>query len=298
MSIPKIATYAMPVVAAMPSNRVDWRPDPARAVLLIHDMQDYFLDFYDVQAAPIPALIEHISRLRAACDAAGVPVVYTAQPAEQAPQQRGLLQDWWGPGLTAQPQRAAVVAALAPRAQDTVLTKWRYSAFVRSDLLQRMQAQGRDQLIVCGVYAHIGCLMTSADAFMQDIQPFLIGDALADFSAEQHAMALAYVSQRCGVVTHTEDVIMALQPVATVAASGLPISLAALRTEVAHLMQIPSADLRVDDNLLYAGLDSIRLMTLIERWRCAGSKLTFVDLAERPTLAGWWTLFSAPVEAH
>ena len=133
MSIPKIASYAMPVASAMPPNRVAWTPDPARAVLLIHDMQDYFLDFYDSQAAPIPTLIAHIASLRKACDAAGVPVVYTAQPPRQTAQQRGLLQEWWGPGLTTQPERASVVAALAPRAQDTVLTKWRYSAFVNSD---------------------------------------------------------------------------------------------------------------------------------------------------------------------
>ncbi len=275
--------------AAMPSNRVDWKPDPARAVLLIHDMQEYFLDFYDSKAAPIPALLEHIGRLRDACDAAGVPVVYTAQPAQQAPEQRGLLQDWWGPGLTAQPQRAPVVAQLAPRTQDIVLTKWRYSAFVRSDLLQRMQAQGRDQLIVCGVYAHIGCLMTSADAFMNDIQPFLVGDALADFSAEQHAMALDYVSQRCGVVSSAQDVIAFLQPAVV---NALPASQAALQEEVAKLLQMPASDLRADDHLLHAGLDSIRLMSLVERWRRGGSSLTFVDLAEKPTLAGWWSLLA------
>lgn len=294
MSIPRIAAYPMPAADAMPSNRVDWKPDPARAVLLIHDMQEYFLDFYDSKAAPIPALLEHIGRLRDACDSAGVPVVYTAQPPQQAPEQRGLLQDWWGPGLTAQPQRAPVVAQLAPREQDTVLVKWRYSAFVRSDLLQRMQAQGRDQLIVCGVYAHIGCLMTSADAFMNDIQPFLVGDALADFSAEQHAMALDYVAQRCGVVSSAQDVIACLQPAVV---NLLPVSPAALQEEVAQLLQMPASDLRADDHLLHAGLDSIRLMSLVERWRRGGSSLTFVDLAEKPTLAEWWVLL-APARSN
>lgn len=280
----------MPVSGAIPKNRVDWMPDPARAVLLIHDMQDYFLDFYDVEAAPIPTLFDHIGRLRAASDGVGVPVFYSAQPAQQAVEQRGLLQTWWGPGVTAQPDRASVVAALAPRSHDTILAKWRYSAFVRSDLLQRMQVQGRDQLIVCGVYAHIGCLMTSADAFMNDVQPFLVADAMADFSAEQHAMALDYVSQRCGVVTSTLDVVAALKPAAS---THLPTTLTALHAEVAHLLQIPGSDLQTTDNLLYAGLDSIRLMSLVERWRRAGASITFVDLAERPTLADWWNLLVA-----
>lgn len=291
MSIPKIATYPMPAAAALPANRVDWKPDPARAVLLIHDMQDYFLDFYDTEAAPIPALLAQVKRLRDACDAAGVPVLYTAQPAQQAAIERGLLNDWWGPGVTAQPHRADIVAALAPRAQDTVLVKWRYSAFVRSDLLERMRDQGRDQLIVCGVYAHIGCLMTAADAFMHDIQPFLAGDALADFSAGQHAMALDYVSQRCGVVAGTADIIAALRP-----ASALPLNLEALRMEVALLLGVPTDELLTDENLMYAGLDSIRLMSLLERWRRAGAVTTFVELAERPTLADWWHMLSAQTE--
>jgi bifunctional isochorismate lyase/aryl carrier protein len=287
MSIPKIATYPMPAAAAMPANRVDWKPDPARAMLLIHDMQDYFLDFYDGAAAPIPALLAQVGRLRDACDAAGVPVLYTAQPAEQAGVERGLLNDWWGPGVTAQPHRAGIAAVLAPRAHDTVLVKWRYSAFVRSDLLARMREQGRDQLIVCGVYAHIGCLMTAADAFMNDIQPFLAGDALADFSAGQHAMALDYVSQRCGVVSSTDQLIAALRP-----SFGMPASLDALRSEVGLLLDVPADELFDDENLLYAGLDSIRLMSLLERWRRAGAITTFVELAERPTLADWWRVLA------
>jgi bifunctional isochorismate lyase/aryl carrier protein len=293
MSIPKIATYPMPAAAAMPANRVDWKPDPARAMLLIHDMQDYFLDFYDGAAAPIPALLAQVRRLRDACDAAGVPVLYTAQPAQQESAERGLLTGWWGPGVTAQPQRAGIAAALAPRAHDTVLVKWRYSAFVRSGLLERMRAQGRDQLIVCGVYAHIGCLMTAADAFMNDIQPFLAGDALADFSADQHAMALDYVSQRCGVVSSTAQLVAALRP-----APALPADLAALRAEVAALLGTPADELFDDENLMYAGLDSIRLMSLLERWRRAGAVTTFVDLAERPTLNDWWALLTAQAETH
>lgn len=292
MSIPKIATYPMPQAAALPSNRVAWQLDPKRAVLLIHDMQSYFVDFFDASAAPVPTLIDHIACLRQACDAVQVPVVYTAQPGEQSAAQRGLLQDWWGPGITAQPDRVPVVQPLAPREQDVVLTKWRYSAFVRSDLRERMQAQGRDQLIVCGVYAHIGCMLTTADAFMSDIQPFFVGDAVADFSAEQHAMAVNYVSQRCGMVLGTEQIIQALAP--RQAKGSLPLSLEALREEVATLLEMPASDLRLDDNLLDMGLDSIRLMSLVERWRALDARITFIALAEQATLQAWWPLLSAP----
>lgn len=61
----------------------------------------------------------------------------------------------------------------------------------------------------------------------------------------------------------------------------------ALRIEVADLVGGPVAD---EENLLDAGLDSIRLMTLVERLRADGHEVSFVDLAEQPTLAAWTTL--------
>jgi bifunctional isochorismate lyase / aryl carrier protein len=288
MSIPRIAGYPMPAFADFPDNRVQWTPDPARAVLLVHDLQEYFLDFYDSSAAPIPELLANAQALRKACDAAGIPVVYTAQPPQQSDEDRGLLNEFWGPGLPARPERAHIVAALAPRPQDVVLTKWRYSAFVRSDLRERMRTWGRDQLIVCGVYAHIGVLMSCGDAFMQDVQAILVGDAVADFSAERHAMALEYVAQRCGVVRSTEQVCSALQPSAGLA------SIEALRAEVASVLELSETELGLEDNLMYSGLDSIRLMSLVERWRGFaaqhGRELSFVDLAEQPTLNAWWNV--------
>jgi bifunctional isochorismate lyase/aryl carrier protein len=96
------------------------------------------------------------------------------------------------------------VDALAPGPDDVVLTKWRYSAFVRTDLADRLLPAGRDQLIITGVYAHIGCQATAVEAFSRDVQPFLVADAVADFSAEHHRAAVTYAAQRCAVATTTE----------------------------------------------------------------------------------------------
>jgi isochorismate hydrolase len=183
MSIPRIASYPMPV--QWPDSRVQWPLQPHRAALLVHDMQSYFLDFYDVAQAPVPTLLAHVRQLVDQAHALGIPVFYSAQPHQQSAQQRGLLQSMWGPGLTSHPPEAAHIhPAVAPADGDVVLTKWRYSAFQRSDLAERLDALERDQLLVCGVYAHIGCLMSAAEAFMKDIQPFFVADALADWRVE------------------------------------------------------------------------------------------------------------------
>ncbi|MET9294099.1 isochorismatase family protein [Streptomyces sp. NPDC003077] len=206
MALPAVAPYPMPAPADLPANRVDWTVDPDRAVLLVHDLQNHFLTAYDTQASPITELLANVATLKKEAGRLGVPVLYTAQPGGQTPEQRGLQQDFWGPGLPADPHAEAIAEAVAPGPDDAVVTKWKYSGFVRTDLADRLREMGRDQLVITGVYAHIGVLMTAADAWMRDLRAFVVADAVADFSAEEHAMALRWAAGRCAVVTTTEGV--------------------------------------------------------------------------------------------
>ena len=104
----------------------------------------------------------------------------------------------------------AILDELAPEPGDEVLTKWRYSAFQRSNLAELLADAGRDQLLITGIYAHIGCMVTAVEAFMRDVQPFLVADATADFSRAHHEQAITWTAQRCGVVTSTDRVLDAL----------------------------------------------------------------------------------------
>ena len=202
--IPSIAAYPIPTVRDLPRSTAQWTPDPARAVLLIHDMQRYFLK-------PFPAsvrdgLVGTLAMLRERSAALGVPVGYTTQPGDMSEQERGLLKDIWGPGMRRDPADRSVVDELAPAPGDWMLNKLRYSAFFRSDLLDRMRRSGRDQLIVCGVYAHVGVLITAVDAFTNDLQTFVVADAVADFTAGYHRMALEYAAERCATVVTARQV--------------------------------------------------------------------------------------------
>ncbi|MFF4192801.1 isochorismatase family protein [Nonomuraea sp. NPDC001831] len=208
MPIPRIEPYAMP--SELPANRVDWRPDPRRAVLLVHDMQNYFLRAFAPGSSPMVELMANVLALRERCAELGVPVVYSAQPGAQSAEQRGLLLDFWGAGIGADPREAAIADELTPGDGDVLLTKWRYSAYQRTGLAELMAGQGRDQLVICGVYAHIGVLMTACEAFMRDVQAFVVADAVADFSRQHHEMALTYAAERCAVTTTTTRVSRAL----------------------------------------------------------------------------------------
>jgi len=190
----------------------------------------------------------------------------------------------WGPGLTRKPEEQKVVDALAPDADDTVLVKWRYSAFHRSELEQMLKASGRNQLLITGVYAHIGCMTTATDAFMRDIKPFMVADALADFTRDEHLMALNYVAGRSGRVVMTEE----LMP-------SVPGSKAALRAVILPLLDESDEPLD-DENLIDYGLDSVRMMALAARWRKVHGDIDFVMLAKNPTIDAWWALLSREVK--
>jgi isochorismate hydrolase len=202
--IPEIVPYQMPT--GLPANVAQWTVDPRRAVLLVHDMQNFFLRPFGGRA-PAPELVANATRLRGIAATLGMPVAYTAQPGGMTATQRGLLKDFWGPGMTPSREDREVVAPIAPAAGDWLLTKWRYSAFFNTELRARMWRAGRDQLVVCGVYAHVGVLMSAVEAFTYDIQPFVVADAVADFSEAEHRLALDYAAGRCAVVTTTDDVL-------------------------------------------------------------------------------------------
>ena len=82
MGIPSIVGYPMPAESELPDTVVPWRPDAGRAVLLIHDMQRYFVDFFP-PGEPMNTLVRNAVQLRRAAVDLGVPVVYTAQPGKQ-----------------------------------------------------------------------------------------------------------------------------------------------------------------------------------------------------------------------
>ncbi|MFF3167001.1 MULTISPECIES: isochorismatase family protein [unclassified Streptomyces] len=209
MAIPPIPAYDLPTPGELVANRVPWQLDTARCALLVHDMQKYFVDAYDPAAEPVSTAVANMAAVRRACREAGVPVVYTAQPGNQHPSRRGLLSDFWGSGLRSG-RDTEIIDELAPGEEDIRVTKWRYSAFQRTDLAELLRHHGRDQLIVVGVYAHMGCMLSAAEAFMSDIQPFLVSDATADFSREEHLTALHYTSKRCGSVLTADQVIGSL----------------------------------------------------------------------------------------
>lgn len=279
--IPKLSGYPLPNANELPRCQVDWKIEPSRAALLIHDMQDYFVDFWGHESDFIRLLVARIKHLRSLCKSQGIPIFYTAQPIDQKREDRGLLNDMWGPGITTHSGRQQIVTQLAPEEGDFELCKWRYSAFQRSPLQAMLKEQGRDQLLICGVYAHIGCLTTATDAFMNDIQPFMIADALADFSLEKHLIALS-IAAGCS------------SQIMTVAAVAERLVESDIQKMVSNILEEDESEEWPDDaeNLVDYGLDSVKIMAFAGRWQRVYPQVDFTKLAQEPTIASWRSLLT------
>ncbi|MBW5459465.1 isochorismatase family protein, partial [Clostridium sporogenes] len=146
---------------------------------------------------------------------------------------------------------------------------------------------------------HIGCLVTACEAFMEDIKAFFVGDAVADFSLEKHQMALDYAAGRCAFTVMTDSLLDQLQNAPadvqkTSANTGKKsvFTCENIRKQIAELLQETPEDITDQEDLLDRGLDSVRIMTLVEQWRREGAEVTFVELAERPTIEEWQKLLT------
>ncbi|WP_297009165.1 isochorismatase family protein [uncultured Corynebacterium sp.] len=203
--LPDLISYDIPV--DLPDAVVDWTPDASRCALLIHDMQRHFLKPFDPATEPLTTLVQNTVTLAEWARETGIPVFYTAQPADQPPERRALLNDYWGPGLTGDREGAEIIDGLTPVGGDRVLTKWRYSAYAYTDFAEQLTELGRDQLVITGVYASIGCAVTAVESFMGGVQPFLVADAVGDFSREEHRLACRWTGRRAGVVLDTDSVL-------------------------------------------------------------------------------------------
>lgn len=283
MSIPKLSHYILPHKDELINNKVNWEITASRSALLIHDVQHYFVSFYGEKNPLIDAMIANIKALKAFCYDNDIPVYYTAQPIKQNKAERGLLNDMWGEGLQ-DPAQQPIVDALKPTEKDIVLTKWRYSAFQKCDFEAQLKSQNRDQLIIVGIYGHIGVMTTAIDAFMRDIQPFVVADAIADFSKEEHMMALNFISKRCGAVTTVNQILgQQTQDI---------ISLEGLKSHILPLIDCDEDEFDEHESLIDYGLDSVQVMNLIALWQQQGIETNFIELAQIPTLAAWVELIS------
>jgi nicotinamidase/pyrazinamidase len=96
----------------------------------------------------------------------------------------------WPPHCVAGTPGAEVVAELAPRQEDIIVPKRRYSGFFGTDLEMNLRELGIGRLMLTGVCTNICVLYTAADAKMRGFGVCVARDCVASFDAAAHEWAL------------------------------------------------------------------------------------------------------------
>ncbi|MEN3584424.1 MULTISPECIES: phosphopantetheine attachment domain protein [unclassified Streptomyces] len=69
-----------------------------------------------------------------------------------------------------------------------------------------------------------------------------------------------------------------------------PLTPEAFRADLAECLFLEPDEVDLSQSPLDAGLDSLRIATLLERWRNGGARVTYLQLAECATFGDWWRL--------
>jgi ureidoacrylate peracid hydrolase len=187
----------------------------ARSALVIIDMQNDFchadgtFGAAGADVARAAAVVPAIKRLRQAARSCGVPVIQVRtehSDATDTPAWR--VRGGSSPGGSANVRRGTWGAewfSVIPAPQDQVLLKHRYSAFVGTDLDQRLRADGVETVVVVGVVADTCVESTVRDACMRDYLTIVPADGVASYRAEDEAAALRSVARAFGVICSTDE---------------------------------------------------------------------------------------------
>jgi nicotinamidase-related amidase len=93
-----------------------------------------------------------------------------------------------------------------------VVKKRQWGAFYGNDLDLQLRRRGIDTIVLCGIATNLGVESTARGAYEHGYQLYLVEDAMATFTDEEHSHTVKYIFQRLGHVCASEAIVRALGP--------------------------------------------------------------------------------------
>jgi len=207
------------------------RWDPRWSALLVVDVQNDFAspkgsaakrgDDVSASVAMVPRLVRLIDEARRV----GLTIVYvktthsewTDTPSwlYRKSQQKELntcREGTWG---------AEFYDGIAPRSDERVVIKHRYSAFINTDLNTVLKAKGIESVLTTGVATNVCVETTTRDAYMYDYYVTMVGDCSAAYDAKLHESTLENMRRHFGLVASSEEIVETWQGLGQKKAAGL-----------------------------------------------------------------------------
>lgn len=162
--------------------------DRAKCALLVID------ELGDPTGTPLePVLLPSIlqtAKLAEAARKVGMPVIFTNDA--HIPGIDRELALWGAHGIAGTPE-AQTSPLLNPQPTDYVVEKRRYSGFFQTGLLLLLNELGVNTLICCGMDTNICVKHTVADAYFNNFNIIVVGDATATFLVGDQEEGLDYM---------------------------------------------------------------------------------------------------------
>lgn len=181
------------------------------ALIIIDVVMAYIDPASPLYLGAVNALPE-LQRLRAAANAAGVPVLFTNIAYAPGGLEGGMFYRKV-PALRAFHAGSPLGAfppELQPEAGDHVVSKFYPSAFFGTALAPMLHAMGVDTVLLTG-YSTSGCVRASAlDALCHGFAPYVISDACADRDARPHEGNLFDMQAKMAEVVDTDRAVALL----------------------------------------------------------------------------------------
>ena len=197
--------------------------DPARTALVVVDMQNAFM-LPGVAHALCPMaekIVPNINRLAQAVRETGGTVVWIKTTFKE-----DALQNWSTYFEMVSPQHGAkrvealtagskghqLWDSLEVRAQDLIVEKNRFSAFIQgsSDLAEILRARGLDTILVTGTVTNVCCESTARDAMMLNFKTVMVSDGNAAVTDADHNASLCAFYLTFGDIMSTDMLIACL----------------------------------------------------------------------------------------
>ena len=186
--------------------------DRRTSALLVMDFQTLIVDNY---AAGADALLDRTAKLIEAARTAGMRVIYVVvgfRPGypEVSDRNRTFNGLKASGAFGAGAENAKIHPAVAPLAEDIVVTKRRVSAFAGTELDLMLRANGIEHLILTGIVTSGVVLSTLRHAADADYRLMVVGDCCSDGDEEAHRVLLERVFPRQATITTAADLARAI----------------------------------------------------------------------------------------
>lgn len=162
-----------------------------RAALLVIDMQKFFLDpsspTFTCGGLPI---LPNVKKLIETFRDAGRPVIYSCHVHNPNLSDAGIMQWWWEGMCHEGSEEARVHDEIAPRPDEKIVYKRRYSAFYNTDLETVLRVLKIEDLVITGIMTNMCCESTARDAYYRDYRVFFPADGTGSVCEEMHVGSL------------------------------------------------------------------------------------------------------------